>query len=149
MNVQFEVLFDAIALVSCFGAILMACWGYRKWDIARRERKAEFLLKLLEKFREDDSIQQVVLAIDHGKDISKLEEGIKDRALSYMSYVCYLKKAAVVSDEEFAFFEYEITRTLGNPDIKKYLEFIYTFAEDNKCRSPFVALNEYEKGCAR
>ncbi len=149
MDVQYEVLFDVIAGVSCIGAMLMAWWGYRKWDAARRERRAEFLWKLLEKFREDAAVQQMILAIDHGLDIDTLDEGVKDRTLSYMAYVCYLKKTGVVSDEEFAFFEYEITRTLGNQKINEYLGFIKKFAGANKCRNPFVALNEYEKGCAK
>ena len=149
MEVQFEVLFDVIAGVSCIGAILMAWWGYRTWDVARQERRAEFVLKLLEKLRENSSVQQVVLAIDHDRGVDELDEEVKDRTLSYMSYICYLKKTGVVSDAEFSFFEYEVTRALGNQHIKEYLEFVRKIAKGSKCRSPFVALDEYDKECRK
>ncbi len=149
MDVQFQVLFDVIAGASCIGAMLMVWWGYCKWDAARRERRAEFLWKLLEKFREEESIQRGMYAIDFNDGMENIKEGEKDRILSYMAYICYLKKTGVVSDEEFAFFEYEITRTLENSKIKEYLGSIKKFADANGCRNPFVALNEYEKGCVK
>ena len=141
--VNVDIVLDVISGVSCIGAIAMAYWGYRKWDVARKERKAEFLWRLLEKLREDEAIQRFEYAVDYGKDVAKIEEGLKDRVLSYMAYICYLNETGVVSDYEFSFFEYEITRAINNPKIKEYLDFIKGFSRRNNCRDPFVALNEY------
>lgn len=143
MTVQYEVLFDVIAGVSCLGAVLMAWLGYRRWDAARKERRAEFLLKLLEKFRDDPEFQEFVYAVDYGKDVKSKREGLKDRVLSYMSYVCYLKKTGVISEDEFGFFEYEVTRSLRNTDVHAYMKFIADFAIQNNCKSPFCTLDEY------
>ena len=57
----YELVIDVIAAVSCMGAIGMALWGYKKWDVARRERRAEFLFNLIQR-KENNMRKLLVLA---------------------------------------------------------------------------------------
>ena len=61
---QYELVIDVIAAVSCIGAIVMAWWGYSKWDVARRERRAEFLFNLIQKLRDDKEIMDFIYFAD-------------------------------------------------------------------------------------
>ena len=58
---QYELVIDVIAAVSCIGAIVMAGWGYSKWDVARRERRAEFLFTSIQR-KESNMRKLLVLA---------------------------------------------------------------------------------------
>lgn len=142
MNVQYEVVFDVFLAISFIGAIITAWSGYVKWDAARKEKRAIFLKDLIFKFREDLEIQNYVYQADHKTDV-EMPEPAKDKALTYLSYICYLRKVNVISDDEFSFFEYELTRVTENEKARGYLEFIEDFAKKNGVRSPFVALMEY------
>ena len=53
--------------------IMVALWGFHKWDIARRERRAEFLWKILKTLRESEEIQSAEYKIDYDR-----QEGISE-----------------------------------------------------------------------
>lgn len=136
---QIEIVFDIIASASLVFGIVVALCGYHKWDMVRRESRARFLFELINKFREDTDIKSLVYATDHGCDIKEISEAQKDKTLTYMAYICHLRKMCLISDEEYGFFEYEITRVMQNEQIRDYLKFMEEFGRRNG-RSPFSAL---------
>ena len=142
---QYELVIDVIAAVSCMGAISMAWWGYKKWDVARRERLAEFLFNIIQKLRDDKEIMDFIYFADWEHSGNEISEQQKDRALTYLSYVCYLASQNVITADEFAFFEYEINRVLKNKVVGEYLAFIKDFADLNGCDNPFCALLDYSE----
>ena len=143
MSVQVvSVIIEAISLVVTVG---IARFGFKKWENSQKDRRSEFLFKLLEKFREDDDIKRFIYAADYDKQVSEVSEAQKDKALSYIAYICYLKKQSLISEEEFGFFEYEISRVVGNKTCSEYLNFIRDFAKDNQCRDPFFELTEFSQ----
>ena len=140
MSVQVvSVIIEAISLVVTVG---IARFGFKKWENSQKDRRSEFLFKLLEKFREDEDIKRFIYAADYDNEVESVPEEQKDKALSYIAYIVYMKKHNLISDDEFAFFEYEITRVLANKTCSKYLKFIANFAEKNHCRNPFFELTE-------
>ena len=142
---QYELVIDVIAAVSCIGAIVMAWWGYSKWDVARRERRAEFLFNLIQKLRDDKEIMDFIYSADWSRPGNEVSEQQKDRALTYLSYICYLASQNVITSDEFAFFEYEINRVLKSKVVGDYLSFIKGFAKENGCDNPFCALLAYSE----
>ena len=142
---QYELVIDVIAAVSCMGAIGMAWWGYKKWDAARHERRAEFLFNLIQKLRDDKEIMDFIYSVDWNHPGNEISEQQKDRALTYLSYICYLASQKVITADEFAFFEYEINRVLKSKVVGEYLLFIKDFADHNGYESPFCALLAYSE----
>ena len=140
---QYELIIDVVAGLSFMGAIVMAWWGYMKWDASRHERRAEFLFNILQKLRDDKEIMDFIYSADWSKSGTGITEAQKDRALSYLSYICYLASQKVITPDEFAFFEYEINRVLKNRGVSEYLDFIVNFADKNGSKNPFCALLDY------
>lgn len=63
--------------------------------------------------------------------------------LSYLSFVCYLKKMRVMHKEEFAMFEDELRRTCSSPSVRAYLWNLYHFAKKQNIKCTYQFLIDY------
>lgn len=50
-----------------------------------------------------------------------------DRALQYFSYICYLKEKRIITNDEFMFFEIDISQALRCKDLIEYLYNLYHY----------------------
>lgn len=159
---------DAIVNFLMFlSAVVIALHGYRKWDVARREKRAEFLDKLLERFLQSEIYRpfyeyieerghsahkkevEVGVDIQHPMFYRGIENGIPsftsreaerdiDRLLMFLSYICYLQDTGVIDMNEFSLFAYQIDATLANKEILNYLRDIRDYADMD---DPYVYLS--------
>ena len=115
-------------------------------------KKASYINELLEKMRFGPDIKEVMYLFDYNDDWynmgfhdNKTLEPKVDKALSYLSYICYLRKQRIISKREFCFFEYQINRTLMNSQTQDYLYNLYHFAQRSKASISFSPLIVYGK----
>ena len=66
-----------------------------------------------------------------------------DELLSYLSYICYLKKERNISKKEFRILQYEINRTCTSPCIQAYLWNLYHFSQKQGSECSFQYLIDY------
>ena len=71
-----------------------------------------------------------------------------DKLLSYLSYICYLKKTRNISNEEFKALEYEIVRACSSYDVQAYLWNLYHFSKacNAKCSFDYLITFGLENG---
>ena len=119
-----------------------------QWNVSNKIKRAEFINIIIEKLRFDKDMAQTMYKIDYGESWysddfhngnSDLEFEI-DKLLSYLSYICYLKKTKNISKEEFKVLQYEIIRVCSSFDVQSYLWNLYHFSikHDSKCSFEYL-----------
>lgn len=139
--------------ISAFSTILLIVGGiftYVQWKKSLKLKNAEYINELSERLATDTEIQEAFYMLDysdlwyskdfHGSGI--LEQKI-DKTLSFFSYICYLKKARLITQKEFKFFEYRISRTLLNNQIQDYFYNLYHFSKRQGVPFTFDFLYKY------
>ena len=123
-------------------SILVALGGLlallREYHRSNGIKRAEFVDKLIEKLRGDEDIRYILYLFQYGDFVYdgtfhgdvEMERRV-DKALSYLSYICYLKDNGVISDKDFSFFEIEVAQALRNSALIDYLFNLYHF----ECRA--------------
>lgn len=141
---------DFISIISVVLIIVGGIFTYYQWRNSMKLKRSEYINQLNEKMSLDEDMQEVVYLLDysdkwydqkfHGG--GNLELKI-DKTLSYFSYICYLRKEKLISNKEFGFFEYRITRILLNSQIQDYFYNLYHFSNKFNVPFTFMALFEY------
>ncbi|MCL2005830.1 MAG: hypothetical protein FWG73_06660 [Planctomycetaceae bacterium] len=122
-------------MITAIATIVIALW---QWEQRRKIRRAEFVKELVEKLRFDDELAEAGRIIDHDlqnttftadfyKD--KKNELRIDKYLAYLSYLCYLIEAKLITDNETQLFGYKIVRVLESSLVKGYLWNLMRFSE--------------------
>lgn len=66
-----------------------------------------------------------------------------DKVLSFLNYVCYLRKEKNLGKKEFRILCYEVNRVCISPDIQNYLWNLYHFSVKQGTECSFQDLIEY------
>lgn len=126
--------------------------AFIQWNRTNNINKAAYINELTDKIRSDVDIRDTLYKLEYTEHWytdnfhdSGEEELKMDKTLSYFSYICYLMHMKIISDKEFAFFNYEIMMILNNEDIKGYFFNLYHFSRSIGTPMTFHYLFEYGK----
>ena len=110
----------------------------------RKERRSEYLERLLKKFSEN-RVRELVCAFDSPDGASDLFARMKgpdseesrtiEEALIDIAHLCYLRQKKEITDNEFCFFRDPIEKVLSDPYVQRYIR------EDERTQE-----NDYIKG---
>lgn len=145
---------EIISFLSFVVVLIGAVFTIYQWRKSSTLKRADYINDLTEKIRTDSDIRDIIYLIDYGDprnpwynsdfhNSGELERKV-DKTLSYFSYICYLKRKKIISDDEFMFFRYEVERILINRQVKEYFFNLYHFA--NKFGNPFTFEYLFEYG---
>ena len=121
-----------------------------RWVLGQRIKRAEFLEKLIEKFKAinyDTYLQKIECPVDGDcDDSSELDAGIEAYDfLIFLSYVCYLRNAKIIDNAEFLSFRCYVERALRQDAVRSYLIDFHSKGKQPVSTSPYYALLEYGK----
>lgn len=129
---------DFGVLICTIIGVTLALYQYYN---SERLKRSHYLRELMDKLRGDKEIRHFIQLIEHDgfiydqKHFNNTQLEIEaDKALEYLSYICYLRKAKEISKAEFVFFEYEINHMLIDTEVKKYLKAILDDAKKTKVK---------------
>ena len=139
-----------LSLLSIIPAMIGGFSALGKLALSVKTKRAEFLLQLNSTIRSDKELAEIAYMIDYNREWysdefhnkSGLEFSV-DRYLSYIDYICYLKRLRHFSKKELMFFQYRITRLLKSPSVRNYLWNLYHFSNKNQVCCSFMNLIEY------
>ena len=66
-----------------------------------------------------------------------------DKALSYLTYICYLRKENRIEKKDFCILQYEINRACISPAVQNYLWNLYHFSNNQNTICSFQYLIDY------
>ena len=157
------ILISGIVSVSTIISVFIAI---KQWIKNGKQKRAEYQIQLITKIRDDEDIAVTMELIDwnkieyygeweHKKEIdSDHTKGDKkdlfkkiDKTLSHFSYICFLRKKHLISQNDMAVFEYELKRLFDNCHIVNYLYTLQHWSEHLGVRSSFFWLIWYGKRC--
>lgn len=143
---------DYIDFFMLLSVIIGGIFALIQWTKANRNRRAEFVLNLIEKLYNDQDIASTIYLFEYDRewykgkfhnDMNKKLEPKVDKTLYYLSYICYLRCNNLISKKDFNFFDYIIKRMAQNPSDQEYLSFLQNLSERNKAKMPFFYLFNY------
>lgn len=133
--------FQVISLVG-------AGFAFYKWHVSQKQKDAELLLMAVRRLR-SGSVRKFINLLDYDKKWygpsfhSGESERLVDEALSYFSYVCYLRQNHLISKAVFNFFGYEIKLVCCNQDVQDYFYNLFWDSRRYKLEFPFRALLDF------
>ena len=75
--------------------------------------------------------------------LDEKDEIAADKLLRLLSFICYLKRSELLTDDEFEDFRYVVDRTLSSPGISAYLDYFYGSHVLANGNMPFDSLLKY------
>lgn len=143
MEGRVKLIEEITLLVSIITVLIGGIFSLVQWKKNSEIRRAQFIHSLLDKLYSDKYNCKAVYILDSGKswhtgksfDPPKLEKPI-DSVLYWFDYICYLKEEKIITDKEFAFFEYDIERLINDKSFNRYMKYFVK----RKIDVPFVYL---------
>ena len=125
-----------------------------QWQVSNKIKRAEFIDDIIEKLSFDKDLARTMYMIEYSHYLKKTwyDENFHtgsetefdiDKLLSYISYICYLKKTNNIKNEEFKFLQYEIVRVCFSYDVQSYLWNLYHFYRFCNSKCSFEHLIEF------
>ena len=141
---------DIIDFITLITVIVGAIVSLVQYDKSTKLKRADYINELTERIRTDKDISPCVYDIEYDEEwydedfhgSGELERKF-DKTLSYFSYICYLKKQEILTNDEFKFFQYEIDRIVTNSQVIDYFYNLYHFARQYEDPITFQYLFEY------
>lgn len=140
---------NILTFISLLFAVIGGGFALKQWINSNRVRRVEFLDKCIEKIRFTDDFKEILFMIDydqfwyspefHGSDI----EPRVDSFLSYLSYICYLRKCRYLSKKDILILDYFIRRTCISYSTQSYLWNFYHWSCSQNTVCSFSHLIEY------
>lgn len=134
-----EMIITLISTIVGISGFIFGIWQYRN---ANKVKKAEFLDRNLRQMREDKDIADVLYELQYHQfrytaEFHNTEKESKvDKALQFLSYICYLRDKHILNKEEFSFFEVDIHQALLNFPLRDYFYNLYHREyEQYKCKN--------------
>lgn len=138
----------AIEIISVTTGIVGLVFGLYQYYRNSKDRRSLRLNELIFRLWSDEEIRSTIQLFEYDTTwyhncsfVSRDTETRVDKTLQYLSYICYLKKQGVITQNEFNVFEYEISRLFHNRCVKEYLDFLLSFSRsefgDNTGKPPF------------
>lgn len=153
-NINNWTISDILSVISIVIAIAIVggIFAYKQWKYSNKIKRADFIDRLLNKLRFDKEMAQTMSEIDydhgwydknfHNNQDDDFEKRI-DSLLSYLSYICYLKKEKHIREKEFGILEYEVNRVCTSPSVVCYLWNLYHFSAAQNTKCSFYFLIDY------
>ena len=149
--IAFDGVLNAVYLLLVIIGGLFA--GFQ-WQVSNKIKRAEFINEIIEKLSFDRDLARTMYMIEYINYQKKswydenFHSGSEtefdiDKLLSYLSYICYLKKTKNIKNEEFKFMQYEIVRVCSSLDVQAYLWNLYHASRFCKSNCSFEHLIEY------
>ena len=162
-----------IAAFSAFGALGVIVFAALQWKDTNKIKRAEFVTQIIRTLRFEKSMVLTAYTIDYNKpwyqkyfhnfnhdidysqpwyneELQNTNRDIEfeiDKYLSYLSYICYLRKNRYIRKNEFEFFEYKVKSACRSTDVQIYLWNLYHFSK--KCGTVCSFENLIEFGMRR
>lgn len=142
---------DVSSFISLLFVVIGGLFALIQWNKQQKIRRSEYIYSLIEKLRSDNRINYIFYQIDSEIPWYDKEKVFKnkdfeinlDKALSYYSYICYLRKKKIIKEDDFAFFKYEIDRASTNKDVICYFYNYYHFCKKRGLPNAYKYLFEY------
>ena len=128
-NIDLVSIGALLSAMVALGTLIALLLEYRRSNSVKR---AGYIADMIDKFRGDSDIREVLYdfqydlfnySIDFHQDTEAQRR--VDKALLYLSYVCYLAKKGIIAKDDFSFFEIDLSQTLTCPDVVDYLFNLY------------------------
>jgi RNA processing factor Prp31 len=132
-------------VIATFGS----AFGLVQWNHSNKIKKAEFLKQIIDQLRFNDNLSKTMYMIEYSdnwysvKFHNSPEEKEIDKFLAYINYVCYLRNNKIITENEFKFLRYEITRVCSNIQVQSYLWNLYHFSKRMNTICSFSELVKY------
>ena len=135
---------SGLAILGFLGTAVAAVLALTKWDKERAAGRIAVLAKLIEDFKREKA-EALFRHIDESGDFDSCNPGEENlNALRHCSYVCYLHREKLITDDEFGFFRYQIDTILRNPNVQRYLSGYCEDSENNgDVKGPYYSLVKY------
>lgn len=144
---HFKEITEFASIVIGFIGLYIAISEYRR---SNRIKRATYIDQLTERLKSDKEIRDMIYDFQygdfhyteefHGSDLEKKV----DKTLQYFSYICYLKEKKIITNDEFMFFEIDISQALRCKDLIEYLYNLYHFeCEIGDCNTQEEGINNY------
>lgn len=146
---NFEQTSDILTAISLVLAVIGGLFALYQWRNNIKLKHAEYIDNLTQKIYYDTDIIKVMYILEynerwysynfHGSEY----EPIFDKALFNFSYICYLRKRKIITDNEFKFFEYKIYKILTDYNIQNYFYNLYHYCKSINQPISFLYLFKY------
>lgn len=131
MNLTDKITF--LGVIATFIGVCVAIWQIKE---NAKTQRAIFLKDLYMQFRTDIEVSKAFYLIEYGnfkyeqdKFHNSEEEKAIDRLLTLIDIICEMYDQGFISDREFKYFKYQITRVMDDHEIQKYLSFLSGFCQ--------------------
>lgn len=142
---------NILSAISIFLVIIGGGFAYKQWTASNQIKRTELIKQIMERLRFDKEMAKTMYTVEY--DDSWYNEDFHDgdgdfehqvdELLSYLSYICYLKKERNISRKEFRILQYEINRTCTSPCVQAYLWNLYHFSRRQGSKCSFQYLIDY------
>lgn len=139
-NNEIYLLCSVVSALAALGGLIFVGLEHHQ---SNKVKRAEFLDDLINRMRGDSDIRGILYVFQYNGFVynsdfhedTELQRKV-DKALLYLSYICYLRSRRIIKKREFAFFEIEISQTLRNRGVIDYLFNLYHFECRVACLDP-------------
>ena len=131
------------------GAISSGIVAFVQWNNANKVKRAEFINQMIEKFRIDKDMTQMMYKIQYDEGYITWYNGdfhggsetevVVDKLLTHLSYICYLKKTRNITREEFNIFNPEVINVLRSYNVQSYLWNIYQHTDRSSKKNCIIS----------
>lgn len=133
---QIGSLAEIITAVVALLGVIVSVREYKRSNLIKR---SSYIEPLIEKMKSDE-ISEVVYMFQYGKfeyngdfhGSGDMERKV-DKTIQYFSYLCYLREKKIISEDEFSFFELEISQSLRDSNLIDYLYNLFHFVCRVEC----------------
>lgn len=142
---------NILSAISIFLVIIGGGFAYKQWTASNQIKRTELIKQIMERLRFDKEMAKTMYTVEY--DDSWYNEDFHDgdgdfehqvdELLSYLTYICYLKKERNISRKEFRILQYEINRTCTSPCVQAYLWNLYHFSRRQGSKCSFQYLIDY------
>ena len=142
---------NILSAISIILVILGGLFAFTRWNASNQIKRTEHIKQIIEQLRFDKEMTTTMYIIEYDdawydEDFhngnSDFEHQV-DKLLSYLSYICYLKKENNISKREFRILQYEINRTCTSPCVQAYLWNLYHFSRSQGSKCSFQYLIDH------
>lgn len=142
---------NILSAISIILVIIGGVFAYKQWTASNQIKRTELIKQIMERLRFDKEMADTMYTIEYDDSWYDIDfhdgdddfEHKIDELLSYLSYICYLKKEKNISKKEFRILRYEINRTCTSPCIQAYLWNLYHFSQKQGAECSFQYLIDY------
>ena len=145
---------NILSAISILLVIAGGLFAFKQWASSNQTRRTELIHQIIEKLRFDEDIARTMYLIDYGtpwynEDFHDRDDDLEyriDKVLSFLNYICYLRKEKMFSKREFRILQYEINRACVSFDVQCYLWNLYHFSIKQGTVCSFQDLIDYGIG---